>query len=121
MITKEKLDKAVENIKAIAEIYLKGNGGMDNGYLTYIEGRVKRHSYDPLIVETPKCGSMTRDQIGELGAGLTEFCCKYLDGNGIPPAYNFTFKKRYLGDGLYETDLLVTMNLDVVSISPRNV
>lgn len=121
MIPKAKLDKAVENIKTIAETYLKGHGGANNGYLTYIEGLVKRHDFTPLIVETPQCGSMTRNQIAELGIGLTELFRQYLNEANIPRNYHFTFKKRSLGYGCYETDLLVTMSLDTVSISTSNV
>ena len=82
-------------------IFLKENGGLSNGFRTYVQGKVWQNTHTSLNWETPEQDNLTIKQVQNLGSILYEQILRILT---IYDIESVEIKRRSIGESsCYET------------------
>jgi len=96
------MNEHLSHLAKLACEFLVANGGMSNGYVTYVKGRISASGAWGVEVKTPhNMDDMTQRQIKDRDNKLTEelqaYCRKHkLDGE-------FVFRAEHIEWGCYKT------------------
>ena len=100
---KDSKDEMLDEIKGIIINFLKENGGYDNGYDTYVKGRVEPCWVHPLEWRTPGMSDMTYKEVSDKGYELNKTLTKCFK-NGINV---IIIEARYEDYGTYHMRIIV--------------
>ena len=93
--------------------FLKKNGGMDNGYNTYVKGCISYNTHQSLNFHTPKTDDLTGHQLIEMGSGLNDKLMKILK------AYDYhddvEIKSTHTEHGCYEMKVQLVVSVRIGS------
>lgn len=99
-------------IAAMVSRFLKEQGGMENGYETFVQGTVRRRTHSALIVSTPRLEENTMIQNRILGRKLNDEIEEYIREHNIECV---TFRSVHVEHGCHRTlvDFVTTVEVRI--------
>lgn len=100
-----KYSEFLSEISKVATKFLMNNGGLSNGYMTYVRGRVKNNVLDTVHWSTPTVQKLTGIQVYELGLQLNNELIEVMKKNSVDEC---KFIAEHIEYGCYHTYATVT-------------
>ncbi len=113
MIVDFEMETAASEIRDLIRTFLGREGGKDNGYSTWAEGRVTVDGRDtdiPIKWKTPDIDELTGRVIRFKSSGLVTDIMRLLHANKI---YMCELSKRHVESGCWETSIVLTKHAPV--------
>lgn len=105
------IDNIILNIKNVIQKFLLENGGLRNGYDTWVSWNFARNIHSPLTWKTPNKDITLREQeekAGYLEKQITKIC---LDGGlFVEVGGHLSIKYQYIEDGCFDTIIEIVTN-----------
>jgi hypothetical protein len=98
----KKFEKELERIHEVLATFLKENGGLHNGYSTFVEGVVAKRASTMLNWSTPICGKLSIDDHRKLGEKIYSKIKNILIEEDIEEC---EITKTHIEYGIFETKI----------------
>lgn len=116
MAKKEDFEKALEELREVVNAFLMKQGGLSNGYSTFMEGEVRERCYSDIKWCTPKQEDLTGVQVKKLGYTCYNSLRKVAEKHGLSLV---RITHRHVSDGCFETFVEIVISGSVCLQAPK--